>query len=517
MFRYLVLLLSLISFACNPSTDTGSASSYQLGEAQLVNSGNEEAKPHFDKGLLLMHSFEYEDARAAFVAAQQADADFALAYWGEAMTHNQPIWHRQQYEKGKAALEKLAATPAERLAKAPAEQEKDLLQAAEVLFGEGEKVARDSAYALAMEKLFKKYPDNQEIAAFYALSLLGAVPAGRDVETYERSARIAQSILRENPSHPGALHYLIHSYDDPQHAHMALPAANSYAKVAPDAAHALHMPSHIYVAMGMWDEVITSNIASYQASVQRMKAKELDNDARSYHAFHWLMYGYLQKGAFEEAQSILKEMVQYTEELPSKGARSYLIRMKGNALVDMQAWEDTSVTNIKLDISDLNISHQAIHHFLEGFMAYRNNDAQQLSTIIDTLARKIQQAEMSATNEGLPLCGNNSSYSKVNYIEVGQAQVMALELKALFAQLRNDDEQAEKLMKEAVELQDGLSYSYGPVEIVYPAYEFYADWLNSNSRKAEAIAMYEKSMERGPKRRGPLQAIAELEGAQKLN
>ena len=514
MSRLLLLLLLAFSFACTQSSDTESDSDYQLGEAKLMNSGNEAAQPHFDKALLLMHSFEYEDARAAFIAAQQADADFALAYWGEAMTHNQPIWHRQQYDKGKAALEKLAATPEKRLAKASTKQEKDLLQTAEILFGDGEKVTRDSAYALAMEKLFEKYPNNQEIAAFYALSLLGAVPAGRDVETYGRSARIAQSILEENPNHPGALHYLIHSYDDPEHAHMALPAANSYAKVAPDAAHALHMPSHIYVAMGMWDEVIKSNIASYQASVHRMRVKELDNDARSYHAFHWLMYGYLQKGEWESANTILKEMVQYTDELPSKTARSYLVRMKGNALVDMEAWEDTTITNINLDISDLNISHQAIHYFLDGYMAYRNNDVQQLSAIIDTLAQKRQQAEMSATNEGLPLCGNNSSYSQVNHIEVGQARVMELELEALFAQLWNENGEAEKLMKEAVELQDELSYSYGPVEIVYPAYEFYGDWLSEKRRKEEALAMYEKSLDRGPKRRRPMQAIAEIGGVQ---
>ena len=129
-----------------------------------------------------------------------------------------------------------------------------------------------------------KYPEHHEVAAFYALSLLGSSKSRKDDDNYEVGAKIAQSIISENPHHPGALHYLIHSYDDPDHATLALDAANRYSKVAPDAEHALHMPSHIFVALGMWDEVINSNIASYEASVVRMKKKELDNDARGYHA-----------------------------------------------------------------------------------------------------------------------------------------------------------------------------------------------------------------------------------------
>ncbi|MCF6223634.1 MAG: hypothetical protein L3J34_07890 [Flavobacteriaceae bacterium] len=153
-----------------------------------------------------------------------------------------------------------------------------------------------------MKKLNLKYPDNHEVKAFYALSLLGSVSDGRDDEIYGKGAKIAQGIIEENPNHPGALHYLIHSYDDPKHANLALDAAYSYAKVAPDASHALHMPSHIFVAMGMWDEVVKSNENSYQASVNRMERKKLDNDARGYHAFHWLEYGYLQQNRFEDAK-----------------------------------------------------------------------------------------------------------------------------------------------------------------------------------------------------------------------
>ncbi|HKK80362.1 MAG TPA: hypothetical protein VJ933_12065 [Phaeodactylibacter sp.] len=512
MLRYtLFLLSSLFLFAaCEP---TEAPPENRLGDAHLATSGDEAALPHFEKGLLLLHSFEYEDARAAFVKAQEADPDFAMAYWGEAMTHNQPIWHRQQYEEGQAALAKLGDTSEARLAKAETELEKDLLKAAEILFGKGEKIERDKTYANYLENLHNKYPENQEVAAFYALSLLGAVPVGRDEAAYEQGAAIAQGILKENPRHPGALHYLIHSYDDPGHARLALDAANNYAKVAPDAAHALHMPSHIYVAMGMWDEVISSNIASYDASVKRMEEKDLTNDARSYHAFHWLLYGYTQKGNTDKVVDILEKMVQYTEEKPSKTARAYLVRMKGNFLVETQRWgHELAATEV--DLEGLNISHQAVGHFLEGMQAYRSADQAKLSAIIDTLSSKRQQAAMGMTNEGIPLCSAGGSFGKPNRVDVGQAEVMELELKALLARLQEEEQKAEALMQQAVATQDGLNYSYGPPEIVYPAYEFYADYLVEQERYEEALAQYERALDRGPGRR---RALAGKERAEQEN
>ena len=162
-----------------------------------------------------------------------------------------------------------------------------------------------------MKNLRKKYPNNHEISAFYALSLLGSVKDKRDYDTYGKAAKIAQSVIDENPKHPGALHYLIHSYDDPGHAHLALEAANSYAKIAPEANHALHMPSHIYVALGMWDEVISSNRAAFDASVKRIERKQLEGKDFDYHSLKWLMYGLLQKGEFDEAKQLVTDMEGY--------------------------------------------------------------------------------------------------------------------------------------------------------------------------------------------------------------
>src|SRR5688572_25203201 len=267
-----------------------------LGELTFDVTGSEAANVHFMRGHLLLHSFEYEDAAEAFRQAQQEDSTCVMAFWGEALTYNHPIWQEQDYEKGKTALEKLGINHAERIEKTSSELERDFLKATDILYGVGTKPERDKAYADFMGSLYEKYPGNHEVASIYALSLLGSVSVGRNDETYQLSAKISQKILKANPTHPGALHYLIHADDDPMHARDALVAANEYALVAPDASHALHMPTHIFVALGMWDKVIDLNEQSWRSSQERKSRKNLTNDQLGYHSFHWLEYGYLQKG-----------------------------------------------------------------------------------------------------------------------------------------------------------------------------------------------------------------------------
>lgn len=169
------------------------------------------------------------------------------------------------------------------------------------------------------------------------------------------------------------MHYLIHSYDDPEHAHLALDAANKYAKVAPDAAHALHMPSHIYVAMGMWDEVISSNEHSYQASVDRMERKQSDNDARGYHSYHWLEYGYLQKGREADAEKLVWDMQTYTNATTSQRSKTHLVYLKGTYLVETNNWS-SAVADIPIDVSDLNVAVRAQNSFIEGMKAFSKKD-----------------------------------------------------------------------------------------------------------------------------------------------
>lgn len=507
----LLSLIILIGYACRQNTSD--ATQNHLGEVHFTPSGKTAAQPFFQKGLLLLHSFEYEDAKKSFLEAQEADPDMAMAYWGEAMTYNHPLWRQQDREAAQEALAKLAPTTEARLAKAGTELETDLLQAAEILYGEGEKVLRDSVYSAQMKNLYDKYPGQQEVAAFYALSLLGAVPVGRDYEAYGLGAQIAKGILKENPNHPGALHYLIHAYDDPNHAAKAIQAANNYSKVAPDAAHALHMPSHIYVAMGMWEEVITSNIASYEASVNRMERLELDNNARSYHAFAWLLYGYLQKGQIEAANSIMADMVRFTEELPSRSARSYLNEMKGNYLVETGDWEG-SFADIEVEVEDLNIVAKASQALIEGVKAFRQQKAEKLEGLIRRLEDKRQTASLQISDRGTPMCSAGNTRDLPNRLDLNKANVMELELRGLYARLLDKPDMAEQMLAEAAELERNLDYAYGPPEIPYPSFELYGEWLLEQGRAEEALVQFNYSLDRGPRRtkalRGKLAAAKQL-------
>ncbi len=153
--------------------------------------------------------------------------------------------------------------------------------------------------------MHEKYPADDEVTAFYALALLGTSHKGRDLSIYMRAAALVEQVYAKNPQHPGAAHYLIHSYDDPIHAPLGLRFADAYSKIAPAASHALHMPSHIYFALGMWDEAVAVNERSYQAADARVARKNLGVDDRGFHALLWAVYGYLQQGRQQEARGIL--------------------------------------------------------------------------------------------------------------------------------------------------------------------------------------------------------------------
>ena len=504
-----ILLVAFLFTQCQPTAP----SIPKLGSTDIEVTGSEEAMPFFKNGYLLLHSFEYDDAADQFVKAQEVDPDFVMAYWGEAMTKNHPLWKQQYTEEGRAILEKLAATPEERAAKAKTEFEKDMLAAVEILFAEGEKKEKDKQYKNYLEQLYTKYPKNLEVASFYALSMLGAVEGGRDKEAYEKGAVIAQGVIKENPNHPGALHYLIHSYDDPDHAKLALSAANSYSKVAPDAAHALHMPSHIYVAMGMWDEVISSNIASYQASISRKERKDLSNDALGYHSFKWLMYGRLQKGEFDKAKEQVLEMQKNCEAKPSHKARNHLIQMKSAYAVESLDWDEELLADTT-EFYDLNISTRSMQAFVNGMKFFKKKEKENLKSVIESMENEILPAENAMVTGGVKMCSGISAYQQPpDKTDVNQAKVMLLELKALEAAMVGNDKLADDLFSQAVELETSSTFTYGPPEIVKPSPELYGEWLLEKERFADAKVQFEKALERAPGRR---LAVTGARSAEKL-
>jgi len=504
-------LILFLSVACSPLSKKEDA----LGKITFDITGSEVVKPLFLKGLLLMHSFEFTDAAEAFREAQKTDPSCAMAFWGEAMTYNHAIWQEQDYEAGKNALLKLGKTPSERIEKARTALEKDFMKAVEVLYGKGTKIERDKTYAEFMGELYKKYPGNHEVASLYALSLLGSVPVGRDEIIYQKSARISESILKENPNHPGALHYFIHANDDPYHAKEALFVANEYSVVAPDAAHALHMPTHIYVALGMWDKVISSNEASWQASVERKQRKNLPNDALGYHSFHWLEYGYLQKGRVEDARKLLEDMIKYCAELPSVRARTHEVFLKSTYLVETNDWNSpfaSQVTNTK----ELNISTRGMEAFVKGMKFYHHGDMAALEKVISEMRKDRTQESTRITNAGIALCkSGGSSRENATQLDIDYLNIMEMELEGLKAWKQNNLIGAEKWFKEAAAMEAHVSYSYGPPSIVKPSHELYGEFLLSVSRPDEAMKTFNAALQRAPKR--VLSLKGKMEAAKMLN
>src|ERR1700686_4665080 len=291
----------LLAFVIATLTSSVEAQQSSLGQVDFPTSGSEKAQAHFLRGVVALHSFWYEEALDEFREATKAEPDFMMGYWGEAMTYNHPLWSdEQQTADARKALEKVSDS------KRLTDRERAYLNGVKVLYGEGDKGARDKAYAVAMEKVYRDYPEDLEAACFYALSLLGSVNRGdRGFLRQMKAGAIALDVYQKKPNHPGAAHYIIHAFDDPDHAILALPAARRYALIAPEAHHARHMPSHIFLQLGMWQDAAAANESSWATSVAWVKRKNLAPRLRDYHSLHWLLYVYLQQGRYSKAEELL--------------------------------------------------------------------------------------------------------------------------------------------------------------------------------------------------------------------
>jgi hypothetical protein len=258
------------------------------------------------RAVALLHSFGYEEARRGFGAVAAKDPSWAMAYWGIAMTWYHPIWappNSQELAAGTAAARKAAALPAK------TERERGYIAAIGIFYRHSYRLnhpVRARTYGDAMEQLSKQFPDDHEAQIFYALSLLGTAPPGdTSFANQEKAAAILNSLLPLEPQHPGIAHYIIHSFDYPQLAADALPAARAYSRIAPDSPHALHMPSHIFTPLGLWPDSIASNLASADAG-RRLVAQRHPGAASmdTLHALDYLEYAYLQLCAGGDSRTL---------------------------------------------------------------------------------------------------------------------------------------------------------------------------------------------------------------------
>jgi tetratricopeptide (TPR) repeat protein len=271
-----------------------------LGRADFPVTGGEVARRHFARGLLALHSFWYEEARDEFRAATKAQPDFAMGYWGEALTYYHPVWGQENVAAEKKALDAVPAHPE------VTQRELAYLGAARALVGDGDYAAHAERYKDAMRAVHERWPDDDEATTLYAVALLGTVD--RKSTAFRRQAEAAAlclEVFARNPNHPGAAHYIIHAFDDPDHALLALPAARRYARIAPEAFHARHMPSHIFVHLGMWPEAQAANESSWAASQQWIAKKKLDPSYGDFHSLSWLQAIDLELGQRRRAEEVL--------------------------------------------------------------------------------------------------------------------------------------------------------------------------------------------------------------------
>jgi tetratricopeptide (TPR) repeat protein len=506
-----------------------------LGKIEFPTSQTGAAQDAFLRGVLLLHSFEYDDAKEAFVEAQNAAPGFAMAYWGEAMTYNHPLWSQTDPDAARAALARLAPARDARLARAANDKEKMWLTAVEALYGEGEKLARDTVYAAEMRRMFERYPEDLEVKAFYALALLGTSHGGRDIPTYMRAAAIVEDVARANPQHPGAVHYLIHAYDDPAHAPLGLRYADVYGKIAPSASHALHMPSHIYFALGMWDRASDTNERSAKAADDRVARKGLGADDRGLHALLWLQYSYLQQGRHDDARSVLGQIETAAAETGSVRTRSHQALARAMWIVETRKWMDARGGVVP---DGLGAGATAADLFAVGMAAIRSGNRMAGSDALQRMAQlagdgdrpvrsvttakptpaprpgvsrpgvtpiptprpslptpaeliAAQGAAPAQPASGMPAAGGNDKRL---------AAIMAQQLEAIliFSEGRRDE--AIVLARQAAVVEDGLSFEFGPPLPVKPTHELVGDLLMDVRRPGEAVVAYEASLKRTPGR-----------------
>lgn len=492
----LIPILFFITVSCVPEEKEETTS--QLGELQHSFPISDAASESFVKGLLLLHSFEYDDAQEAFIKARTDDPEEVMAYWGEAMTHYKALWGLQDVEAGRKIIALRGDTRDQRVSSIKDPLERDFWEGLEILYGEGELQERNLAFSEHMHSLYSKYEGNQEVAAFYALSLMWA--GGLDETDNSLSAEIASGILEENPNHPGALHYVIHAYDNPDVAQKAEEVADKYSKVAPDATHALHMPSHIYLAMGMWNDVVASNEVSYAASVRRMERKGLGDESRGYHSYAWLHYGYLQQNRAGEAAQLLEEMYRLTDRAGTNAARSYLITMQAFQKVETGSLNGRSEAQ-QVNYNALGITSKAQMHFLNAMMAMEADDLNRVEREIDTLEIHVAAAELLMTEDGLAMCSAGPTRYAPNKNQVASVRVILEEMKALRARINNDEGQEEEHLINAVAMETTLKKPIGPPTIPYASFDMYGKWLLERGRYEEALEHFNESLARTPNRR----------------
>ena len=484
-FRFsLIFLLAVQARAALPAP---LAAAERLGTVSFAISCTQKVRAPFNRGVALLHDFWYEEAQRQFEQIARTDPHCAMARWGIAMSTFHQIWGRPDEEERRrawAALDKARKTPAH------SARERAYVAALTEFFRPGPKEfqVRIDAYAAAMASLYRRYPDDVDAGAFYALSLLAAVPVGDLSLDGERTAlAILKPLLAKYPDHPGVAHYVIHASDTPSLAPEGLAAALRYGQIAPSAPHAAHMPGHIFSRLGMWQANIDANLASVEAA----RIAELRHESGTMYVFHsneFLLYAYLQAGQEGRAKDIVvktSQLITQVATMPSMMDSSMLAelpyyRAEFPAILDLELrdWKSASVLE---PIPDAGAGAKMLTRWARATAAGHLHLGAQAA------------AELAAFDELLDELGKGERayLVKSNGVMIMHGAVQAW---AAFAQGRSVEALTE--MRASADLQDRV----GQDEVDIPAREMLADMLLDLGRAQEALAEYQRSLTLSPMR-----------------
>ena len=471
-----------------------------VGNLTFPTSASPEAQRHFLRAVAILHSFGWKQAIAEFKLAQKAEPDFALAYWGETLCYNHPLTGEQDAKNPRDILGRLGPNPAARLAKAPTPREKGFLQAVEALWGDGDWRPRRVAYMEAMERLHKQFPNDDEVTTFYALSMLSAARATDD-STYRpemKAGALAMQVFRRNPNHPGATHYIIHAFDDPVHAPLALEAAFAYAKIVPAVSHAVHMPTHIFIQHGMWNEVAHQNVRAFGIAKDLWQPGDSPGDMA--HSGDWGQYGFLQLGDYGGARERIKAFEEMAEVTKQPRATSALTLVRARYIVETEEWKVQAIPD--------NASGSTV--FANGLSAVSTGDN---ATAEKMLARLATIAKVPA----IPAGGAHADHgvapaapeAAASLSEGDKAsRIMHHELAARIEESKGQRDPAIALLKQAVEIEESMRPPNGAADPIKPSHELLGETLARAGKHAEAAAAFDACLLRMPNRARSLHGAA---------
>jgi len=491
LLRFLPILAFLTLPALADDQHQHALSEQEVGAVRFDNSCSPAVAKDFNRSVALLHSFQYEASRQAFEAVAKGDPQCAMAEWGVAMTYYHGLWENSDLASGRVAWQKANQLAQSNRNTTP--REKAYIDALGEIYREDDKDA--AAHARAFEQKFgalqASYPDDSEAAIFHALTLdITAPKTDKTFANQRKCGEILEPIFQKQPNHPGVAHYIIHCYDNPVLAQQGLRAARLYAKIAPISAHAHHMPSHLFTRVGLWNESIESNKRSAEiAAAAESTSKNGEARDQHLHAMDYLEYAYLQNGQVDKAQAVVDEMRSLPPASGLTGTGGYALGAIPSRLpLELGNWELASQIE---PLKDGVPWARALTWMAIGVGNARANHP--------ALAAEAERTLASLRDETTKM--NNTYWA--NQIEVQRQEVAAW-----IAHAAGKKEDALKLIRSAVELEESMDKHAVTPGALLPAREMLAQMLAANQQAKEALVEYEAVLKVAPNRFNALYGAA---------